>query len=193
MNSKRFIAVALTAAIGMSLMAGCNKNNTGSSDASGLSLETSGASEMTVQTTVAPNTEGFIFKFKNQDLRVNTDMNTYLPSLGSAGTDYSYFEAASCAGLGMSKTYTFGSGSVVINTNPNGNVDVISSIALFDDTMQTPEGVYIGSTKDEVIKVYGTPTEDADTTITFEKNDTCLVFVLNDEGKVNNIIYNALI
>ena len=191
MRINRFAAIALTAAVGMSFIAGCSKK-TETTDASGLSLETTAATQMSAQTTAPQGTEGYTFNLKGQELRVNTDMNTYLPSLGTAGTDYSYFEAASCAGLGMSKTYTFGSGSVVVSTNPNGAIDVISSIALFDDTMQTSEGIYIGCTKDQVLAAYGTPTEDADTTITYVLNDTCLVFVFN-EGVVNNIIYNGVI
>lgn len=192
MKMNRFVAIALTAAVGMALIAGCNKKSEGT-NGSGPSLQTTGSSQMSAQTTAAEGTAGYVFKFKDQEIRPNTDMNTYLPSLGSAGTDYSYFEAASCAGLGMSKTYTFGAGSVVISTNPNGSVDVISSIALFDDTVQTPEGIYIGCTKDQVIKAYGTPTEDQETTLTYELNDTCLVFVLNEDGAVNNIVYNGII
>ncbi len=192
MRFNKLAVIALTAAVGMGLAAGCSKN-TSSTDESGLSLQTSGASQMTAQTTIPEGTEGFVFKFKDQEIRVNTDMNKYLPSLGTAGTDYSYFEAASCAGLGMSKTYTFGAGSVVISTNPNGAVDVISSIALFDDTVQTPEGIYIGCTKDQILKAYGTPTEDTETNIIYELNDTCIVFVLNEEGTVNNIVYNGIV
>lgn len=186
MKAIKFVSVALTAAIGMSLIAGCN-NTTGSTN---LSLETSASTQMSVQTTVSEGVEGYEFEFKGQKIRVNTDMNAALPALGN---DYAYFEAASCAGIGMSKTYTFGGGSVVISTNPNGAVDVIASIALFDDTVQTPEGIFIGSSKDDVIKAYGNATEETDTTLTYQKNDTMLVFVLSDNGTVNNIIYNGVI
>lgn len=187
MKAIKFVSVALTAAIGMSLIAGCNNTPGG---ASNLSLETSSSTQMSIQTTVAEGVEGYEFEFKGQKIRVNTDMNSVLPNLG---TDYAYFEAASCAGIGMSKTYTFGNGSVIISTNPNGAVDVIASIALTDDTIQTPEGIYIGSSKDDVIKAYGNATEETESTLTYQKNDTMIVFVLSDNGTVNNIIYNGVI
>ena len=186
MNNMKIAAVMLTAAIGMGLIAGCNNPT---AQGTGMSLNTSQSSLMPVQTTVADDVEGYVFRYKGTEIRVNTDMNKILSDLGD---DYSYFEAASCAGLGMSKTYTYG-GSVVISTNPNGAVDVISSINFLDDTIQTPEGIYIGCTKDQVTAAYGAATEETATTLTYELNDTVLVFVFDGDNAVTNIIYNAIV
>ena len=187
MKVMKIVSVALTAAIGLSIIARCNDT---SSNNTGLSLQTSGASSMPVQTTAAEGVEGYIFNYRGTEIRVNTDMNKILSSLGD---DYSYFEAASCAGLGLSKTFTYGGGSVVISTNPNGAIDVIAGIALYDDTVQTPEGIYIGCTKDQVVAAYGNAAEETDTTSTYELNDTMLVFVFNGDGKVTNILYNGIV
>ncbi|SCW58362.1 hypothetical protein SAMN02910456_01980 [Ruminococcaceae bacterium YRB3002] len=191
MKLHKIAAITLTAALAMGIAAGCNNTNSNQTD---LSLQTSAAGQMPVQTTAAEGVEGYTFSYKGTDIRVNTDINAILPSLGTAGTDYQYFEAASCAGLGMSKSFTFGGGSVVISTNPNGAADVIANIALFDDTVQTPEGIYIGSTKDQVTAAYGNPTEETDTTLTYVLNDTMLVIVMSDDGStVKNIIYNGMV
>ena len=187
MKFTKVVSIALTSVIGLSLIAGCNDQ---SANGTTLSLQTAATSAMTSQTTVAEGVEGYVFTYKGTDVRVNTDMNKILSSLGD---DYSYFEAASCAGLGMSKTYTYGGGSVVISTNPNGDVDVISSIALYDDTVQTPEGIYIGCTRDQVNAAYGTSEDATDTTSSYQLNDTMLVFVFNGDGKVTNIIYNGVV
>lgn len=90
----------------------------------------------------------------------------------------------------MSKTYTYKGGSFSISTNPSGNSDIISSIMLNDDTVSTAEGICIGSSADDVTAAYGEASNSTETTITYEKGSSSIVFVLQD-GKVNNIIYNA--
>ena len=90
----------------------------------------------------------------------------------------------------MSKTYTYKGGSFSISTNPSGNSDIISSIMLNDDTVSTAEGICIGSTSDEVVAAYGESANATETTMTYDKGSSSIVFVLQD-GKVNNIIYNA--
>ena len=187
MKFTKIISVALVSVMGVSMISACNDQN---SQETNFSLNTTAQSQLPIQTTVAQGVEGYVFKYRGADIRVNTDMNDILSTLGD---DYAYFEAASCAGLGMSKTYTYGSGSVVISTNPNGAVDVISSVALYDDTVQTPEGIYIGCTKDQVVAAYGQASEETDTTLTYELNDTVLVFVFDGNGKASNIIYNGIV
>lgn len=187
MKFTKLITIAAVAVCASALIAGCNDTNANNT---GLSLQTAAQSSIPSQTTVAEGVEGYVFTYKGTEIRVNTDMNKILNSLGD---DYSYFEAASCAGLGMSKTFTYGGGSVVISTNPNGAIDVISSIALYDDTVQTPEGIYIGCTKDQVTEAYGAASDETETTATYELNDTMLVFVFNSDNKVVNILYNGII
>ena len=186
MKFTKVVSIALTSVIGLSLIAGCNDTSANNTT---LSLQTSATSAMTSQTTVAEGVEGFVFNYRGAEVRVNTDMNKILSTLGD---DYSYFEAASCAGLGMSKSYTYGGGSVVISTNPNGDLDVISTIALYDDTVQTAEGVYIGCTKDQVTAAYGESADATDTTSTYELNDTMLVIV-TDGTTVTSIVYNNIV
>ena len=105
--------------------------------------------------------------------------------------DYEFYETASCAGQGMSKEFTFKGGSFKVYTNPINGLDSISSIQIYDDTVTTPEGIYVGQTADEVKAVYGEPASESDTNIIYAKGSSELGFVIDGEGKVVNIIYNA--
>jgi len=154
---------------------------------------TSASSEITAMTTAAPGVAGFAVTYKGQELRVNAEMNKHVAAFDKEGVDYVYFEAPSCAGVGMSKTYTFGNGAFVVSTIPSGDIDIISSIVLFDNSVKTAEGIYIGCTKDQVIKTYGTPSSDIESVITYELNDTMLVFMMDEYNKVSGIMYNAII
>jgi len=186
MKMKRVIALTLTAVMAFAAFTACSDANTENSDVVVISSQSQ--ANPANQTLAPEGQEGFTFVYNNVKVRPNTDIRSILNDLGS---NYSYFESASCAGLGMSKTYTYNSGSFVISTNPVGEADVISNVTLFDDTVSTAEGISIGSTKEEVVAKYGTPTTDMDTTLTYELNDTMLVIILND-GKVISIVYNAV-
>ena len=107
--------------------------------------------------------------------------------------EYELTQQASCAGQGMSKEFTFKGGSFKVYTNPINGLDSISSIQIYDDTVTTPEGIYVGQTADDVKAVYGEPTSESDTNIIYAKGSSELGFVIDGEGKVVNIIYNAKI
>ena len=124
----------------------------------------------------------------NNNIVVNSPMNAIL---GSLGNNYSYFEAASCAGQGISKFYTFNGGSFVVSTNPVGNEDSIAMITINDDSVSTAEGIFIGNTVEQLKAAYGEPKENDGTTYTYEKGSSVLVFLVDDSGKITNIIYNA--
>ena len=132
----------------------------------------------------------FVFKYNGVDIAVNSPMNDIL---GSLGNNYQYFEAASCAGQGISKFYTFNGGSFVISTNPVDNLDSIAMITLNDDSVSTAEGIYIGNTVDQLKAAYGEPSSaSTDTVFTYEKGSSTLVFQIDDEShKIISIVYNA--
>ena len=140
--------------------------------------------------TIDPNaaSNNFVFKYNGVSIVVNSPMNDIL---GSLGNNYQYFEAASCAGQGISKFYTFNGGSFVVSTNPVGNEDSIAMITINDDSVSTAEGIFIGNTVDQLKAAYGEPKENDGTTYTYEKGSSVLVFLVDDGGKITNIIYNA--
>ncbi len=189
MKLQKMMAVALTASVALSLFTACNKSTTESSGNDAVEVISTGATasqQALVEHSV--NDEGYCFEVNGAKVRVNADLNEVLAKLPQ---DYVYFEAPSCAGIGMTKTYTFNNGSYVISTVPLGTKDLVSNIVLFNDSVTTPEGIFVGSKVDDVKKAYGTPTSDIDGILTFEKNDTMLV--INTDGDiVSGVVYNSI-
>lgn len=126
---------------------------------------------------------GYVFTAPNGSrVAIDDDMAQVLEALGEA---QSYFEAPSCAFEGLDKTYTY-SGFTVI-TRPE-ETDLVSSILLTDDSTATPEGVYIGSTAEDVAAAYGEPGQQTDTLLSYTKGNTTLNFIL-EGGAVISIEY----
>jgi len=134
----------------------------------------------------ASESDAYTFVYNGATVVPGGDLNEVLETLGD---NYTYFEAASCAGFGLTKTYTYNNGSFVISTNSEDDKDIVTNISIYDDTVSTPEGVYIGDSSDSVKEVYGQPDSETETTMTYTKGDSVLVFVITD-GTVTYIVYN---
>lgn len=140
--------------------------------------------------------ENFVFKYKGVDI------------ICSAGFDDSKFnkddfevqQEASCAGQGYDTVFYFKGGSVQVWTHPvddqSGDL-VIWAIQLCDDTVSTSEGIYIGSTREQVKAVYGEPlkTEGYDSTdsVYFYVKGTSSISIFFKEGSdvVSEISYRS--
>ncbi|MBD5133027.1 MAG: hypothetical protein HDT38_00925 [Clostridiales bacterium] len=127
----------------------------------------------------------YVFRSGDATVTIDQDMAEVLAALGEPK---SYFEAESCAFEGLDKTYTYS--GFVITTRPDGEKDYVNSIALTDDSVTTPEGLYIGSSADDVTAAYGQSDTEADTLLGYSKGGTVLNFIL-DGGKVISIEYLA--
>ena len=119
----------------------------------------------------------------NFAVKIDSDMADVLSALGEP---LKYFEAASCAFEGLDKTYTY-AGYIVL-TRPDGKKDYVNSLQLTDDSVTPSEGAYIGMTADAVKGIYGAPTTENATLITYTDENTTLNFVLKD-AKVISIEY----
>ena len=194
MSLKKVMATILGVSMVMSVAACNNTSETLSSD-----VNVIGTQEQERQINEAPlvtidenaASQNYVFVYEGVNIVVSSPMSSILSSLNAVAGEPQYFESASCAGQGMSKTYTYNGGSFTISTNPVGPDDVIASISLFDDSVTTAEGIYIGSTLDDVKAAYGEATSSTDTTLTYEKGSSVLVFIVDANGVVTNIIYNA--
>lgn len=136
----------------------------------------------------AAGSGAFVFQAETSagtvSVSINEDMAEVLAALGEP---QSYFEAASCAFDGLDKSYTYS--GYRITTRPEGEKDFVNSILLTDDSVTTPEGIYIGCTAEEVTAAYGeSEPAGADTVLAYTKGDAALNFVLED-GKVVSIEY----
>ena len=196
MKAVKITALVLALTVSVAGFAACNNTTDGSGDdvvvvSSETKKDGSGGTDESRDTQEQSEYDGWSFIYNGVKVNVGTDLNEIESKLGTLNKDYTEMKATSCAGLGQSRTLTFNSGSFVINTNPEGTKDIISNISLFDDTVSTEEGLYIGSSLDDVKAKYGEPDSETSTatTLTYKKGHSILVIIV-DSDKVINIVYN---
>ena len=146
----------------------------------------SGKNETATTTTIAKVKAGYVMTVKGTEVAVNALMAPIVEALGEPDK---YFESESCAFQGLDKVYTYG--SVVITTYPEDGTDYVYSIELKDDTVTTKEGSYIGASKEDITKTYGTATKETDVALVYEKGSCQLAFIF-DGDSVKNITYTAI-
>lgn len=120
---------------------------------------------------------GYAFQYNGVSIYMNVDAAPIVDALGEPSN---YFEAESCAFKGLDKTYTYP--GFEITTYPLDDKDYISSVYLMDDTVSTPEGVYLGATFDDMKAAYGDNYIESSGSYTYIKDESKLQFiVMNDE------------
>lgn len=119
---------------------------------------------------------GYSFEYKDLNIFMNMDVAPVINNLGEA---LEYFEAESCAFKGLDKTYTYP--GFEITTYPLNGSDNISSIYIMDDSVSTPEGIYLGASVDEMIAAYGDDYTESSGAYTYTKDDSKLQFITKDD------------
>ena len=92
----------------------------------------------------------FSFTYKGAEIKLSQPV---APILEKLGEPMKYTESASCAFEGLDKSYYYG--SFYLETYPQGEEDFVYGWWFADDTVTTPEGIYIGSAKADVDAAYG--------------------------------------
>ena len=189
-NMKFVKAAALIMSLsiaGMSLAACSNEPEPVSSDINIISTQAQGQNTgvSLPNGNVDPNAESanFVFVYKG----CNFVVNTVVDESKFPDDDYDVKEQASCAGQGMATNYKFKGGSFWAETYPGS--DSLYIITLCDDTVTTAEGIYIGSTMDDVKLAYGEPVTATDALLSYEKGSSELRFTFDGNGVVNGIFY----
>lgn len=137
--------------------------------------------------TNVPKESGYFFTVNGVKVEMNVESSSVISALGQSK---SYTEEASCAFEGLDKTY--GYGGYFVSTYPDGDKDYVYSAWFVDDSVTTEEGIYIGSTKAEVEKAYGTDCFGGSNTATLTKGATKLIIILTDDA-VSSIQYQAVV
>lgn len=176
---KKLAMLLIAGVLACGLMVGC-----GDSGASSDAQQSGDAA--TSQDTQTTKGDVYTYDLNGTKVALHAEMAPIVEDLGEAD---SYFESESCAFQGLDKVYTYG--SVVITTYPVDNVDYVYSIELKDDTVETAEGICIGASKDDVTAAYGDPAEDTGTALVYEKGESTLSFILEDDA-VSSIVYTAV-
>ncbi|WP_165450509.1 hypothetical protein [Intestinimonas massiliensis (ex Afouda et al. 2020)] len=175
--NKKLLALALALGLTLSLTAcGGGNDAPAGGDTPAPQNSTPAGGETTADTFVFTTADG-------KEVAVNEDMADVLAALGE---EQSYFEAESCAFEGLDKTYTYP--GFVITTRPGGDKDYVNSIRLTDDSVSTREGVYIGSSEQDVTTAYGEDGGSTEGMLSYTAGDVTLNFILED-GVVTSIEY----
>ena len=135
----------------------------------------------------APAEPGFVFNYNGTSITMNAPAADIVAALGEPK---SYTEEASCAFEGLDKTYYYG--SFYLQTYPMENVDYIYSMWLVDDSITTPEGIYIGAPESQVEAAYGADSYNGTNAYMVTKGDSKLTVII-DGGVVSSIQYDAIV
>ena len=127
----------------------------------------------------------YSFKSGEVGFSVHHDADAVIEKLGDP---IDLVETPSCGGgEEPDREYTY-AGFKFNTVNENG-LNKIVKIVLTDDSVSTPEGISIGSSRDEVIAAYGESfTENATGTLTYTDGTTKLMIGIKD-GAVSAIHY----
>ena len=128
---------------------------------------------------------GYTFTKGSTKIAVGADTASILTSLGK---ELKYYESPSCYFSGMDKIYTYAGFEIHTYPDPNGNGDRVNRIILLDDTVQTEEGVYIGSAQASVLAAYGEATEKKADSWDYRCKDMYMRFFF-ENGVVKEIQY----
>lgn len=129
--------------------------------------------------------DGYVFKKGNVTVAIDADLAPIVDALG----EYLYYdEAPSCAHEGKSKYYTYA--GIDIESYPKGGKDLVYMIALLDDTVSTVEGLRVGDSREDVIDIYGEPTNDLEKNLLYRAEGMYLNILMTANGKkVSQIQY----
>lgn len=110
------------------------------------------------------------------------------PVVKALGTPKSTFEQDSCAYQGKAKTYSYD--GLELSTSVVGGKELIESLYITgkDDKLATPEGIKIGSKKQDVINAYGKNYKEEFGTLRYTLGNTQVSFYLTN-GAVDAIEY----
>ncbi len=176
--------------IGMVLLlfAGCAQTGESKKGNGGLPADTNASSEVHKDDEPQKSSpEGYSYEYNGIKIPMNVDAAPIVKKLGKPAN---YFEAASCAFQGLDKVYTYS--NFEIGTYPKGDKDFISTVTFLDDTVETDQGICVGSTLDEVKDAYGKDFTNKGTSYEYRKGDTKLTFII-EENAVAQITYGAVV
>jgi len=130
------------------------------------------------------NTDGFVFEYNGKMIYLDEDMADVKIRLGGEPKIY---ESPSCAFEGLDLIFTYP--GFEIHTYPEGDRDFIHLIYFKDDSITTPEGIYLGSSLEKMISVYGEDFQRDLNQYTYKKGQTFLKFLVTEDGIVDAITY----
>jgi len=102
-------------------------------------------------------------------------------------------EEPSCYVDGATDIQYFYQGLILVVTYPgaaDNEPPRVVCIRLVDDTVATPEGLYIGAPEEDIAALYGQADEKNDKFYFYYKGQSSLEIAVNQDGEVDQIIYD---
>ncbi|MBH1939813.1 hypothetical protein I5677_02755 [Mobilitalea sibirica] len=149
--------------------------------------ETEAASDASVSDNEEQEVVGYPFEFGDVTIHMNTNAASVIEALGEP---VEYFEAESCAFKGLDKIYYYN--GFELSTYPMESEDFISSVNFLDDSVSTTEGIYLGSTLEEMLAAYGNDYTQEMGMYIYTLGETELNFLVED-GVITAITYLAIV
>ena len=171
---KLLVTMCLLAAC---VFVGCSGDNEKVIDGSNNSQQESNATEK----------KGYVFESNSVAVVIDAEAEAILKGLGK---EESYYESPSCAFGDLDKIYVYP--GYEIDTYSLEGIDYVSAVIFLDDSVATPEGVGIGATAGKVKEVYGEPTSETATMLSYVKDHMKLCFIINDDT-VEAVEYRTMI
>ena len=125
----------------------------------------------------------FAFDFGNTTINLNQNISEIIPRVGEP---LGIHQTPSCAFEGYDRIFRFP--GIQLHTFPQGDNDFIQIISLWDDSITTQEGVYIGASWSDVLATYGTNFYQEMNMKTFTRGNTTLSFYVQN-NQVIEITY----
>ena len=187
---KKIIAMMLALAL-MACLCACSETVKEGGATQPVQTKPQSGGETTPSQTNAPETvpasSDYVFTYNGVDIEMNAHADGIIQALGEPK---SYTEETSCAFDGLDKTYYYG--SFYLQTYPLENMDYIYCLWIVDDSVETPEGIYIGASQAQVEEAYGAEYYNGTNAYVIPGENTRLTIIL--EGSVvSSIQYDAVI
>jgi hypothetical protein len=131
--------------------------------------------------------QGFLFEAYGQNIYVCAEAT---PIIADLPEPKDIFESPSCAFEGIDITYFYP--GFELTTYPENGKDYVLSVVLTDDSVTTPEGIYLGGTLENVEKAYGAGSASSDGQLTYSHGKGSLIFTFEDDIIVG-IVYTMII
>ena len=129
------------------------------------------------------NADGFVFTVNGTHVYMDENMEDVLTRLGEPRR---VFEAPSCAFEGIDRIFSFQ--GYDLHTYPENEQDFVHTVNFRDDSLATPEGVFLGGSLSDMLAAYGDDYEQELGQYKYTKGQTYLSFII-DEDEIVAIMY----
>ncbi len=186
---KRLLAILLILALAFCMFVACDGDSDDEVSNDGANSEANdNSSAAESETDKSDNAFAYVFVSGTTTIKMNVEAEPVLSALGEAKSTY---KAPSCAFQGDDYYYDYGSFELSAYDNGDG-VQIVYSVYLKDDLVETPEGIMIGSDESEVVAAYGADGKLENGSYLYSDGNAKLSIIIKD-GTVSAIEYTAIV